>query len=414
MRTAFSQLTLLLLTNASFAVPDVGATHQTVSAPTRLDWIFPFANQSPAKPPDGVLEDGYDSTKQSYDLFIPERANLKKPMPAVLFISAAETPQDGRAYEAICRQQGFIFISVRNAGNTVKETKRTRIVLDCFDDVRRQVPLDPDRTYIAGLSGGGRMACAIGFALPEYFGGIMPMAAGGELRNEAWLVHRAIDRLSVALITGQNDYNRGEVEKFRGPRWKEMGIRTKWWVQPGVGHNLANQAAFAEALKFLEAGREQRAALAKKYPSTRAAPSAVLDREAMAKAVFVDALAKLKAKESMFAGLMLLKGINERWPDLDTAKQALKLLKEFDAKTERPWEEDDIAEQRKFLIAEARAEADYAVAIPAKSIYDKQRPIIAQNAINRWKRVMQVSPDSPVAEEGKKRIAEMEKLLEKK
>jgi len=53
--------------------------------------------------------------------------------------------------------------------------QRTRIVLDMLDDVRRHQRIDADQTYITGFSGGGRMACAIGFALPEYFGGVAPV-----------------------------------------------------------------------------------------------------------------------------------------------------------------------------------------------------------------------------------------------
>ena len=40
------------------------------------------------------------------------------------------------------------------------------MVLDVLDDVRHNVLIDPDRTYIAGISGGGRIACIVGFALP--------------------------------------------------------------------------------------------------------------------------------------------------------------------------------------------------------------------------------------------------------
>src|SRR6266699_649079 len=48
--------------------------------------------------------------------------------------------------------------------------QRVRIVLDVLDQVRRDYRVDPDRTYLSGFSGGGRVACTIAFALPEYFG----------------------------------------------------------------------------------------------------------------------------------------------------------------------------------------------------------------------------------------------------
>lgn len=384
-----------------------------VSGPTRLDWIFTTATQSPAKPPAKFLPEDYDSKKQSYELFVPTRKDTKKPVPAILFISAGDDPQGWKTFEKTCKDLGFVFIGVRNAGNTVPGPKRCRIILDCLDDVRRQVPLDPDRTYIAGFSGGARMACSIGFALPELFGGILPICASGELRPEPWLRHRLIDRLSIALITGTTDFNRGEVERWRGPFWKEIGIRTRIWV-PTIGHTLPSLAIAGEAIKWLEEGREKREILAKKYPATRTTADAVPSREAAATALLAEGKERLKAKETLHSGLMLMKGVLERWPDLAAATEAKKLLQEQEGKADRSWEKDDVAEQLKYLTAEARSLGDYAMkGIPEASQYAKQRPNLAKRAIELWKVVIENTPNSPAAKEGKERVAELEKLAGK-
>ncbi len=386
----------------------------SVSGPTRIDWFFPAANQSPAKPPAKFVGNDYDSTKQSYDLFVPPRKDTKQPLPAILFISAGDDSQGWKSFETPCKQLGFVFIGVRGAGNSVPVPKRCRTILDCFDDVCRQVPLDPDRTYIAGLSGGGRVACGIGFALPEYFGGIIPIVAGGELRDEPWLRHRAIDRLSVALITGTTDFNRGEIEKWRGPLWKDIGIRTKIWTL-NMGHTMPPGASLLEAIKWLDENKDKRAALAKKYPATRAGSDGAASREEAAKALLEEGREKIKARETLHAGLMLLKGCLERWPDLKAADDAKKTLLEFEAKKEKPWEADDIAEQLKFLTAEARALGDYALeGIASTSQYAKQRPDFAKKSIELWKQIIAAAPDSPAAKEGEKRLPQLEKLAGKK
>jgi hypothetical protein len=381
-----------------------------VSAPTRIDWFFPAANQSPAKPPAKFIGDDYDSTKQSYELFVPPRKDMKQPLPAVLFISAGDDSQGWKSFEVPCKQLGFVYIGVRGAGNSVPTPKRSRIVLDCFDDVRKQIPLDPDRTYIAGLSGGGRMACGIGFALPEYFGGIIPVVAGGELRDEPWLRHRAIDRLSVALITGTTDFNRGEIEKWRGPLWKDVGIRTRIWTL-NMGHTIPPAANLLEAIKWLEENKDKRAALAKKFPAMRSSSDGVASREESAKALLQEGKEKLKARASLHGGLMLLKGCLERWPDLPQAADAKKILLVYEAKKEKPWEADDIAEQLKYMTAEARALGDYALqGISPMSQYARQRPDFAKKAIELWKQVIAAAPDSAAATDGEKRVPELEKL----
>ena len=235
------------------------------------------------------------------------------------------------------------------------------------------------------------------------------------MRDEPWLRHRAIDRLSAALVTGADDFNRGEVEAWKGTMWKGIGVRTKVWVEAGHGHTMPPPATIADVLKWLDEDAPRRAAFAKKAPASRANPDGALTREEGAKAILDEAKQMLVNKATMHRGLMLLKGAAARWPDLATGKAALKLLQEYDAKKERPWEDDDIAEQRKQIAAEARGLGEYALnGIPAGSNYEKQKPDIAKRAIDLWGVLIADAPDSPLGKEGKKLVAELEPLARKK
>lgn len=394
--------------------PAVAATgpgyHQkvAVSAPTRLDWTFVLTNRSLDPPPAGWLPD-YDSRKQHYELYVPPRRDRKKPLPVILFISPSDQPMGWKPFARLCKQQGFLFAGPHGAGNDCEQRKRVRIVLDVLDDVRRNYPTDPDRTYVAGFSGGGRMALAVGCALPELFGGILPIGAGGFLRNESWLRQRAIDRLSVALLTGTGDFNRAEVERFRGPQLKDVGVRTRVWVQPGLGHAIPPDAVILAAIRWLEGGTRARQTLAKKYPAMRLAGDAAPTRGAQARALLDEGKKRLEEPATAYSGLMLLKGCMERWPDLEEGRAARKILLEYDARTERPWDKDDIAEQRRFLIAEARALSAYASG-PLRKEYAKMRPDMIQRALELWRKIQADAPDSPAGREANKLIPALEKL----
>src|SRR4051794_19155360 len=94
----------LLLPAALAAAPKEGYTPKVaVAGPTRIDWVFTAATQSPAEPPAKFLPADYDSAKQTYELFVPPRKDAKKPLPAVLFVSAADEPQGWKAFEKPCR-----------------------------------------------------------------------------------------------------------------------------------------------------------------------------------------------------------------------------------------------------------------------------------------------------------------------
>jgi len=406
----FGLLLAFLIADVRAAEPVKGFQAKVkVTAPTRIDWTFAVATQSLAKHPASWLGD-YDSTQQTYDLFVPSTYSAKQSSPLVLFISPGGGPGGWKEWEATCKKHGILFASPYGAGNNTQGKRRVRIVLDVLDDLRRTYNIDPDRTYISGHSGGARMAGVVGFALPEYFGGIMPVCAGVELREESWLRQRARDRLSIAFLTGETDFNRGECERYRGPLLADFGVRTKVWVAPKVGHAVP-AALIPEAFQWLEEGLAKRRALAKKYPSSRIAGAPT--REECSKLLLKEGKEKLGEKETLFAGLMQVLGCSERWPDVPAAAEAKKILAEYDAKKEKPWEEDDIAEKRQFIFATVKALDAYASG-PLPAQYVKQRPEMAKEAMKLWYILYKDNPDGPAGQQAKKRIPELKKLLDAK
>jgi hypothetical protein len=236
----------------------------------------------------------------------------------------------------------------------------------------------------------------------------MPICASGDLRDEPWLRQRVIDRLSVALMTGENDFNRAEVERLRGPYLKEVGVRTRWREQAGLGHGVPDEKQLLEAVKWLDEGVERRRKLAKDYPAMRLVGQGVPSREEAAKALLSEGKRRLEIKKTLFSGLMLLQGCMNRWPDLPAADEAKKVLLEYEGK-DRPWEAEDVAEQRRFLIAQARALDTYASGdLPPQ--YAKERSETAKQALALWQKV-EDGVDADACREAKKRIPILEKLV---
>lgn len=398
----------LLVASAGAADPGL-ETSVPVAAPSRLDWTFVLSNQSVVDPPD-------DWTRKSragdvrYDRFLPPVRRGGR-LPLILFIPAGNEPAGWKSLEPVCRKLGIAFASPAEAGNDIPLPHRVQVVLDVLDDLRRHAPIDPDQTYLAGFSGGGRVACAITFALPELVGGVLPVCAGGELRDEPWLRHRAIDRLSVALLTGTNDFNRGEVERFRGPMWSEMGIRTRVWTVDGLGHAIPDSATFQSAVEWLQAGLAERRKFAQKYPASHWPVDRSLNRRDLAQALLAEGEARLKQPTTLFRGLMQLQGVMIRWSDLPAGESARKILVEYEARSDRPWEAADVAEQRTFLLARARALTAYATG-PLSSQYERQRPAMARAARELWQQLHDDTPDPAIAKEARERLESLEPLVE--
>jgi pimeloyl-ACP methyl ester carboxylesterase len=404
-------VSLALLQSSPLAAAGLPPGHHgrvTVGAATRLDWTFALSNRSLVNPPADWLG-SYDSKQQQYELFVPPRREAKKLLPVILFISPGDEPTAWKRFEKLCKQQGILFAEPRGAGNNCPPKKRVRIVLDVLDDLRRNYPIDVDRTYLAGFSGGGRIACAIAFALPEHFGGVMPICASGDLRSESWLRQRVIDRLGVALLTGEKDFNRGEIERWRGPMLKEVGVSARVWVQPGLGHDIPSEKVLLEAIRWLDEQAPRRREEAKRHPASRMAGDVAVRREQQAGTLFAEAKKRLEKRGTLYSGLMQLQGIMQRWPDLPVGSEAKTILLEYDRRAERPWDDDDLAEQRRFLIAQARALDAYASGdLPPQ--YARERPAAARQAIQLWQKVLADGPDTAPGREAKKRIPALEKI----
>ncbi|HKI38256.1 MAG TPA: hypothetical protein VKA46_40755 [Gemmataceae bacterium] len=155
------------------AAPPTGFQDKVqIAGPTRLDWKFvasAFGANAAKLPAD------YDSRQQHYQLYVPRDYDAARTWPLVVFISPGDGPLGWRSWQKPCERAGALFCAPYAAGNGCPAGQRVRIVLDMLDDVRRHYRIDPDQTYLTGFSGGGRMACTIAFALPEYFGGVAPV-----------------------------------------------------------------------------------------------------------------------------------------------------------------------------------------------------------------------------------------------
>jgi pimeloyl-ACP methyl ester carboxylesterase len=346
-------------------------------------------SQSLASPAEAFLK-GYDSSSATFELFVPPRS--KKAPPAILFLSPSDEPSGWKAFEKLCKGKGILFAGPRGAGNDCPPRKRVRIALDVLDQVRKDHGIDPARTYIAGFSGGGRIACAIGFALPELFGGVMPICASGNLREEPWLREACLQRLRVALLTGEKDFNRGEVERLASTYFREVGARARTWTQPGLGHGIPGERVLTEALTWLEDGIKERPRAANRPDDRRDKQAADLLAEAV----------KLKEKK-LYPALMRIKGVSERWPDTEAGKKARALLLEQEKSEDKSWEKEDLEEQRRFLAAQAKALDAYAMG-ELDPRYEKQREGMLRRAVEMYEALAADSPDKPAGKEAKKRI----------
>src|SRR5687768_10469167 len=102
-RTPLARLrAALALAPARAGLPTGFTANVPVTAPTRLDWTFAVTNRTVADPPPTLLEAGYDSTQQRFDLYLPPRKDAKQLLPAIVFVSPGNEAGGWKAFEPTC------------------------------------------------------------------------------------------------------------------------------------------------------------------------------------------------------------------------------------------------------------------------------------------------------------------------
>lgn len=387
----------------SFAQQFITRTKVPVQQATRIDWTIPVTGHSVAEP--SQLMSGYNPTSQRYDFAGPIRAD--QPMPLVIFISYRSTPMGFERIGNFCIRNRIIFVEPWKVGNSVPVEERIRITLDCLGDVRRRLPIDPDRTYIAGYSGGASVAQMIARALPEYFGGVLTANTSYGPPTEPWALDRARNRLSYAMIVGENEAAGYEMSKVQLPIFRGMGIPTQCDVRPRAGHVAPPASNFIAALKWLETGTRRRKDLANKRPALRITGSPT--REAWAQAALEDCQELLKQNDKVHIALGILKDLQERWPDLPQANQAQEIWDEYDQKDEKPWRQ--IAKKERLARTQLLATTyDQAAVSKVNKLAKMPRGVYAKAALDNYQVLIVESDDSSVISHAKTRLSPLLKL----
>ena len=145
-------------------------------------------------------------SSQSYALYLPERYSDSLSWPVIYFFdpqAAGNLPL--RKYALWADQFGYVLFGSNNIKNQMSGTDMNRFIRSFFDDTYRRFSLDAKRTYVAGFSGGARVASSIALSDPAIRGVI---ACGGGFPSTTQLPPVHFDFLAYA---GYEDFNLPEL-----------------------------------------------------------------------------------------------------------------------------------------------------------------------------------------------------------
>jgi dienelactone hydrolase len=206
-----------------------------------------------------LSEQSIDLSEEKFGVYVPA---LRPPRGYALLVfvppwSDAKLP---RGWSSVLDQYGVIFVSATRSGNDASVLgRREPLALLAEQNIVRRYPVDPERVYIAGFSGGSRVAMRLALGYPDVFRGAILNAGSDPIGGADIplpprdLMFRFQSSTRLVYVTGDRDFphlreDTASITSMR--RWCVFDVEGQ--VTLLAGHAVADPGALSRALEALQ------------------------------------------------------------------------------------------------------------------------------------------------------------------
>jgi hypothetical protein len=200
-----------------------------------------------------------DLKQETFAVYVP----IKQPPQGYSLLSFIPPWQDARlppGWAAVLDENGVIFVSAAKSGNeeNVIDRRIPLALLGAYNMMQRY-PIDSDRVYVGGFSGGARVAMKVALAYPDLFRGALLNAGSDSIGSRDALLppddlFLKFQSSSVMVyVTGTDDswnVQHDMVSRDSMNAW--CVFNTSVDTMPRVGHEIAVPYALRRALAALD------------------------------------------------------------------------------------------------------------------------------------------------------------------
>jgi len=208
-----------------------------------------------------LADQAIDPRRERFVVYVPPRAPPGG-YGVLVFVPPWQEARLPAGWGPILDDAGMIYISAARSGNTEDVLgRRAALALFAVENVRRRYPVNSERVYVGGFSGGSRVALRLALSYPDIFRGALLNAGSdpiGVTPNQfpsKDLLSEFQDRSRLVYITGALDDTRLTMDAAsRVSMRKACVFNVDAPVWPGAQHEVAGASALSQALTSLAAG----------------------------------------------------------------------------------------------------------------------------------------------------------------
>lgn len=207
-----------------------------------------------------ALQEPVEPAREQVALYVPPGAPPPRGWGLLVYIAPWEEATRPRRWRSALDRHGLLFASVAGAGNqTGILDRRLPMAVVAAETVRAHHPVDPERVYVGGMSGGSRAALAAALAYPDLFRGVLlnagsePIDGGGGIYLPPADLFRRFQATRLVYATGEKDEEArraDEVSRLSMRRRCVLDVEVQ--VAYRLGHEPLDRPSWERALAALD------------------------------------------------------------------------------------------------------------------------------------------------------------------
>jgi predicted esterase len=184
--------------------------------------------------------------------FVPAQPT-SSPSGILVFISPNASALPQPTWHAVLRARNLHWIAAEDFGNEKPTARRVLAAIMGLRLVEQKFDLDRKRSYIGGMSGGGRAASTAISTFPQFFSGALYIVGADPWTNNAQSPLPRFRANRYVFLTGRRDFNRNEMKAIYR-QYIDNGARNTLLMDlRNFGHQYPDAGQLDRALTFLDA-----------------------------------------------------------------------------------------------------------------------------------------------------------------
>jgi len=170
----------------------------------------------------------------------------------LIFVSPTNSGEPPAGWLPLLQQKDLSWIAADGFGNQELSAQRILVAVMALKLAQQSMQTDAKRTYIGGMSGGGRIASLTATRFPQMFSGALYIVGANFWMPKDARLKPLLAANRYVFITGERDFNRSEMRRVFS-RYQSNGLTASLLMDlPAFAHEYPNAEQLGQAINFLD------------------------------------------------------------------------------------------------------------------------------------------------------------------